>query len=80
MTYLIIVGIIFLLDVIGSVYFLHKSKNKHENELMFTMIRICLVYVVLLRLIITLNDIEQKAAGKCPGYEQIQQPVYKLKS
>lgn len=76
--HLIIVGMIFLLDIVGSVLFLHNSKNK--NELMFTTIRICLVYIVLLTLIIVLNDTEQRAAGKCPEYEQIQQPVYKLKN
>jgi len=72
---IIFLSIVFVIDICCTVI---QSKNLSTNILMLQIFRISLLYPITLILILSFFDLKEKAEGKCPEYEKIEN-VYKLK-
>lgn len=74
---LIIMGILFILDVYLSLV-RPLSKWDDVKGMVFSIIRLLYVWLILLTLFIINIDLKNKAQGKCPELEKVEN-VYKNK-
>lgn len=42
-------------------------------------LRVVIIFGIIMFSFVTVNEYKKQAAGKCPQYEQVSEPVYKLK-
>lgn len=76
---IIIFSILFIGDFYASIIIPIYKKNDPASAV-FNTLRMCCVWILLLSVTITMNDLKEKVKGKCPDYEQVTEPVYRLKT
>lgn len=77
-TQIVIFGIIFIIDVYLSIIY-PVFNLKKEDYAVFHLLRMSILWSLLIGILIMFNDFKHKSEGKCPEFEVIQEPIYKLK-
>lgn len=76
---IIIFSVLFIADFYISIIRALYKKEDIEGAI-GSMLRMCCVWILLVSVTITMNDLRQEVKGKCPEYEQVREPIYRLKT